>query len=387
MSNEENGDWERLFQQLPVDTSARDEHRERLKARVLSEHSVARARKTLPIRLQQLGRTLMRYRIPHWTAATILVAMVVWLAQTDSTPAFELDQVVDQMMQAHSARFDMTAQVVGQPAQIMKGYFLEPNRFRQELLHGYINIADWQAGKMIGLDPINKQATVFNLVNVPAESRRTMQMNQFEVIRESMREAMANPDKKIEQLGEKQLDGRRVVGVRFLTGPQPMTLWADPRTNLPVRIEATMAGPPQTEVVMSNYEFNVDLDESLFRVAVPEGYQVVQADVDASPPGERDFLAALRLGTKLAGEFPGGLDSAAIAMYVAQYLAKQGMEKGKGPSKTQMDELLRIARGFQFIATLPPESEAHYAGAGVPVGDADRAIFWYRPAGSSMYRV
>ena len=241
MSNDEHDNWEKLFQQLPVDTTVRDEHRERLKAQVLSTHVSSthhepRMNLTPRSRLNEIGITLMRYKIPHWTAATILVALVMWLAHASSTSALALDQVVNNMMQARSARFEMTAKVAGQPPQVMKAYFLEPNHFRQELINGSINIADWQAGKMVGLDPNTKQATVFNLVNMPADAKRKLQTNQFEAIRESLREAMANPDKNVEPLGNKQLDGRTVVGFRFLTGPHPMTLWADPQTNLPVRI-------------------------------------------------------------------------------------------------------------------------------------------------------
>lgn len=387
MSNDEHDDWEKLFQQLPVDTSVRNEHREQLREQILSTHQKPRAHLTLSFRLNEIGRTFMRYKIPHWTAATILVALLMWLVQAGSTPAFALDQVVKNMMQARSARFDVAATVAGQPLQKMKGYFLEPNHFRQELTSGYIHIADWQAGKMIGLDPNSKQATVFNLVNISEDAKRKMQTNQFEAIRESLRQAMANPDKKIEQLGKKQLDGRTVIGFRFLSGPLPMTLWADPQTNFPVRIEAIMVGSPQTEVVMNNYEFNVDLDKSLFSMTVPEGYQVVQANLDASPPTEQDFIIALRMCAQTTGEFPTGYDAMAVGKYVALYLVKQGIEKNKGPTGTQMEEAVRIGRGFQFALMLPTESESHYAGAGAKVGDAERAIFWYRPTGLEKYRV
>ena len=48
---------------------------------------------------------------------------------------------------------------------------------------------------------------------------------------------------------------------------------------------------------------------------------------------------------------------------------------------------MRIGRGFQFAMTLPAESEAHYAGNGAAQGDAERAIFWYKPMDSTKYRV
>jgi hypothetical protein len=39
------------------------------------------------------------------------------------------------------------------------------------------------------------------------------------------------------------------------------------------------------------------------------------------------------------------------------------------------------------VAKLPKESNWRYAGNGVKVNTPDMPIFWYRPAGSQMYRV
>ncbi len=46
-----------------------------------------------------------------------------------------------------------------------------------------------------------------------------------------------------------------------------------------------------------------------------------------------------------------------------------------------------VIRGITFVQTLPASSNWFYAGKGVKLGDADRAIFWYRPQGSDAYRV
>ena len=206
-------------------------------------------------------------------------------------------------------------------------------------------------------------------------------------MREMLQQAVDSPNANVELLGKRKLDGREVIGFRFKMGHRPMTLWADPKTRLPARIETTMAGPPQVEVVMSNYEFNVDLDKSMFSTAVPEGYEVIQADMEASLPTEKDFLVALRLCSEKMQSFPPGFDAAAVAGYVASYLVKQGYGKDKDLTSAQMSELLKVGRGLQFALTLPAESDAHYAGTGAKLGDAKRAIFWYKPVGAEKYRV
>jgi hypothetical protein len=40
-----------------------------------------------------------------------------------------------------------------------------------------------------------------------------------------------------------------------------------------------------------------------------------------------------------------------------------------------------------FVVTLPKESNWRYAGNGVKINTPDTPVFWYRPAGSPMYRV
>ncbi len=46
-----------------------------------------------------------------------------------------------------------------------------------------------------------------------------------------------------------------------------------------------------------------------------------------------------------------------------------------------------VFKGFELINELPARSDWHYTGADVEPGDADAAIFRYRPEGSEIYRV
>ena len=66
-------------------------------------------------------------------------------------------------------------------------------------------------------------------------------------------------------------------------------------------------------------------------------------------------------------------------------------EQGIEPTEKTMLELQKtiqkMSRGGMFVQKLPADSDWHYAGKGVKFGDADTAIFWYRPEGSETYRV
>jgi hypothetical protein len=52
-----------------------------------------------------------------------------------------------------------------------------------------------------------------------------------------------------------------------------------------------------------------------------------------------------------------------------------------------METYAKVVRGITFPHRLPPESDWNYTGKDVKFGDADKAIFWYRPQGSDTYRV
>lgn len=385
MTNRPHDDWEELFDGLPVDTTVSEAHQRGLKAEVLNACEAAAASGTRHVRLKDIGHTLMKYKTPYWTAAAVLIGLFVWLAGPAGPKALALDEVVKNMEKALTARFNVTAEIDGQPAHKSQAVFLHPNRVRHVIQNGYVQITDWQAGKMIGLDPTTKKATVFNFVNQPAGQPDEMQQNQFDAIRQMLRKAIEDPNRAIESLGTKRLGGRQVVGFRANVPAQPMTVWADPETRLPVRIETIMAGPPKTTLIMDNYEFNIDLDESLFSTDVPAGYEVVESKMDVSRPTEEDLIEALKLCSENIKEFPVGFDTMATAGYFAKYLVSSG--NGSDPTAEQLEEITSIGRGLSFVLTLPPEANAHYAGAGAKPGDATRPIFWYKPEDSDKYRV
>lgn len=388
MPDDLHDDWENLFEQLPLDTAPSKEQQETLRQRVIETFESRPTPRSRFTALQSLGRTLMKYKAPHWTIAAILVGCMFWLFESSSKPAFALDELVENIMKAHTAQYDMEVTVEGQPTQAMKALYLEPSHFRQELLNGFVNISDLQTGKVMGLDTVNKRATVFNMVKIPDSAKGSTHLNQFESMRDALRQAMSDPDTNVTPLGESEVDGRKVLGFRFAIPLQPMTVWADPETKFPVRIESSFAGPPKTDVVMKNYEFNVELDESLFRLEIPEGYQIMELDVDASALTEEDFVIALRRCCESSdGEFPSGVDLVSASKYSAAYVVKMGIDKDTGPTAEQLKEVLLISRGFRFAIMLGESSDAHYAGKGVKQGDASVAVFWYKPNETEDYRV
>jgi hypothetical protein len=148
-------------------------------------------------------------------------------------------------------------------------------------------------------------------------------------------------------------------------------------------------GEPKTHAVFTGFEFDLALDDSLFATEPPAGYKVVTAQMDLSPPGEKDFAEAMGKFADLSGEFPAGFDAASIAAGFAAGLVKL-KKPGQSPenlTKEMMAKSMAMARGLSFPGRLPRSADAHYDGKGVKKSSAKKPIFWYKPKEDGGFRV
>ncbi|MGO9110613.1 MAG: hypothetical protein ACLP9L_15435 [Thermoguttaceae bacterium] len=395
-----------------------DEFNDRLRRRLLDVFDGVPADTTRPTFLTRLltnWRWIMRHPISRVAAAAIFVLAVtgvaLWFHGGGTQLAFA--DFIEPILNAKTAKFKITTEMTGThpgmkwlPAEMMKGLpsvttskvmVLDATRSRQETempdKSKWVMISDWGRGKTLSLSPETKQATVFNAANMTKE--QVSQQDMFAWFRSILLDARDKPAVKRESLGEKEIDGRRVVGFRVNTRGMVLSLWGDPKTGLPVRAETTMAMFPNVKSTMSDFAFNVDMDESLFSVEPPAGYEVIQAPpIDASPAEEKDLIGTFRHYSELSGgPFPDSLDMGSLYQMVLmkKYPPKFPPEKGQKPSAKQMQEIMeaqaKLQRGLMFSALLPKEADAHYAGKGVSLGAAGTPIFWYRPKDEKKYRV
>ncbi len=343
-------------------------------------------------RSPNLWRWIMRSPVSRVAAAAIFVlavsGVVLWFHAIGTTPAFA--DFIKPIVTAKTAKFKMQITVEGQPTQELGATFLAPDHFRQELAGGVVNIVDFTRGKIVSLDPKSKRATVLSFVNVPKEKRPT---NLFSQLRSRLIEAENSPDAKRESLGEKKIDGRQAVGYRFTSPAEALTIWGDPKTALPIRVESKTKLIPKTTTTWTDFQFDVPVDGSLFSLQPPAGYTVVDVPVNLAPPTESDLTTSLRQYAEMTGgKFPNAFDTPSTMVFVEKLSKKVGIKKGqKEPTPSQQKEMMaaifKLNRGFMFALQLPPEADAHYAGKGVKLGAADKPIFWYRPKGAEKYRV
>ncbi len=322
-------------------------------------------------------------------AATVLIVvggLLAWLALGGGT-ALAFEKVAEAVANIRTAtckttteRNDGKATVDGQ------AMFLAPSRERVEIaMPGgqVIMIYDRAQGKHLSLVPGRKAAVFAQIENMPADQR----INFFEQMRKLVSDAQSGAVDEIEELGPQTIDGRQAVGFRIIQDNTQQTIWADPETGLPIRVEfVSRAGRKRA---LSDFRINVELDESLFSMDVPEGYTVGNVSMDVSEePTAKELVKALRLVAESSdGKFPASLrkgDDLLNALLTSIY-EKQGETAAR---KAVVQIAPKMARAAEFLGTqLTPESDWHYAGKGVTIGTPDRPICWYRPKPSAMYTV
>jgi hypothetical protein len=189
----------------------------------------------------------------------------------------------------------------------------------------------------------------------------------------------------VEELGEQVIDGQKAIGFVGRSQNEEVRIWADPETALPIRIEAEIG--QEFSFTMKNFEFDAAVDESLVSMDVPDGYTLQEKNIDLGNAAEEDFVESLRIWAEIIGDgtFPEsiGTQSAMTQMPVLiQKVTAMQVSEEKG---TELG--MSFAKGMLFHQILESQGAWNYAGSGVKVGEADKAIFWYLPDGAGTYRV
>jgi hypothetical protein len=190
-----------------------------------------------------------------------------------------------------------------------------------------------------------------------------------------------------ENLGRVKINGRVTICFKVSENNNEITIWADPVTGLPIRIER-LAIDEKDKTVLSNINFNIELDDELFKITVPDGYASVNMMTDQIEVPfkltENNLIQGLAVYAKYLGKFPtwfaggGRPDPEAREKLIAE--TKQYYK----PS----DEESAIAMlGAEFIKDLPEDSDYHYVGEDVKLGDANAPVCWWKPIDSKTYRV
>jgi hypothetical protein len=235
-----------------------------------------------------------------------------------------------------------------------------------------VNIFDPDGGKMLTLHTEGKIAVYTDIQGQLQEQTR----DYVAFLRKIISDLQNNPGFKAKELGEKEIDGQKVIGF----SADGFTIWADAKTALPVRIEVETP----LSIVFTNFQFDVPVEESLVSMDVPDGYTEQKKVFDMGTSTEQDLVECLRIWSELLldGNFPEAIGMTELMKQLPQIEAKLAESVTSAEEGTQKG--MTLAKGMLFEMSLKNQQ---YAGNGVKLGDAETAIFWYQPEGSETYRV
>jgi hypothetical protein len=230
---------------------------------------------------------------------------------------------------------------------------------------------------MLILTPQKKRAMIMRMTG--RDSEQTNLLNRV----------LKLDEKQARPIGQKEIAGHMTDGFRLDTATQNNTFWIDRKTRLPVQVE--FAGKPGytplMNLVMTDFEWNVTIDESLVSMTPPPGYEQNDVSLDISTPTENDLLAGLKSFAEFSQErFPDDFSMKGLSVIAKPLEAK----KDTIPPAEKMkitQRLMPIVRAIQFAGNPTIGQDWHYAGKNVPLGQPRTPIAWYKPKDSPTFRV
>jgi hypothetical protein len=220
----------------------------------------------------------------------------------------------------------------------------------------YVVIMDRGQGKLLVLVPREKQAYAATLQDAGKWGTRDWLAELQKIV----------GNKVAQEIGDKTFESRPCTGWQVVNSEGAVTVWADRKTAEIVRVEIE-AGIVQT--VMSDFKFNIKLDESQFSLKVPDGYETVaKTDIAAKDACEDDLVLLLRAWAGgNGGVFPDSLlDFAGWGKAASKY---------DWSKETQDEDTMRKAISRAFFR-LNANRDWVYRGKGIKFGNSKEAIFW-----------
>jgi len=352
--------------------------------------------------INKSSRGRMKWAIAAPVAVLLLAGLFFALPIIDGDNRYEaFAQVAREIRAARTLVFTSVSRTSGTTAEFkipeatVEFAFKEPGLVRTSQ-GSIISITDYAEGKSVILDPKSKEFTEIDLKNMPGAAT-SEESNQTEWLRNI-------PERADKVLGSKNLDSRSVTGYQFTSAGKEMTAWIDSDSGDLVTVEMEVSPDPmpevQIEITMSNFKFDVPLDDSLFSMEMPSGFQRSHKEVDISNPDPKDLIVFLRFWASQShlgeGFFPPSLNVTEIGKFVMEKMEKHPPQKQQSDNPMDSEEQKKKAResaeifqkGFMFLPILSsPAFDWHYAGQGIKLGDATQPVCWWRPLNSETYKV
>jgi hypothetical protein len=325
----------------------------------------------------KLRRTFMKSPLTKIAAAAVIIiaaGILLFPIGGDVTWA----QVVKPILNARTMIFDM---IIGADETGMVAHeIVVDSRIRRTMSNiPYMTmVIDLDNENMLVLNSSEKTAFYADIKGDLGDRTRSY----ISFVRQIIRQLQ---DGQVENLGEQMIDGRKAIGFVGRGHNEEVTIWADAQTAVPIRIEVHIG--QDLAFTMKDFEFDVEVEESLVSMDVPPGYTLKDTQMDLGNATEQDFVESLRIWAEiiLDGSFPDAIGTKNAMKQMPVLIQKLGQMQVTEEQGTQIGT--SFGKGMLFHQILESQGQWGYTGAGVKLGDADAPVFWYQPQGSSTCRV
>jgi outer membrane lipoprotein-sorting protein len=346
-------------------------------------------------------RNRIMRRVLGLAASVLVVAAVVgWIVSKSDSPAGSaFAQMLQQVTSARTATFVTRVTPTGKDDVVAHTTLMEPGWMRQQVTSDNmeaVQVMNMQQGKMLVLFPKLKQAQLLSMEGLPDENKHVNIIDEFRKLDPA----------KAKLLGREEIGGRETLKYQCDNPTGYYVVWLDAQDKLPVKV--TMSAAPDDEdgfgtIILTDFEWNVPVDESQFTFAVPEGYEFDLHTLDLANTTDKDFITMLRFYVRLNNDtFPDQLNPFTIA-FMGKLFEKPGASPEEKRAyarqriayaydrpelanmtdeehKRRAPELgMPLARGAIYLAQVQETNEWHYFGKGVKLGEADRIVAWWTP--------
>lgn len=330
------------------------------------------------IRLDLIWRIIMKSPVTKLTAAAVLIVGVAIFSLIVS-PGVTFADVIKPLFEAKTFAYDLL--IGGEGGPVARDH-VSGNRIRRTMSTGGPNIVmiiDADAAKILRIDTAGKTAALVDIAG-PLERHAR---DYIALVREKIERQMADPNFEPEEQFQRQIDGHKTIGYSLGNDRERITILADAKTGALLQIELEWG---RETYILKNFEFNIPISEDQVSLEAPAGYKMRQTQMDLSKLSEKDLIESLRVWAKYLrdGTFPPQLGKQEYIKQIPLLQEKIGDLPIPDVEKEQLGTY--FIQGMMFTQILN-EMEWDYAGAGVKLGDAEKAIVWYKPEGSSTWRV
>lgn len=380
--------------------TAVDENRMRAgveKARAVLTEAFATGRVTSALK-HRIGRHTMSTQWTRWAAAAAVIAIGfgawAWLRPDSDRSGLAFGQILQQIRSVQAVAFKITLPVYvennGAGGTVFDVMELASGHTRLTFPGGTIMIRDPNGPQYLLLEPDTKRAVVTKVTG-----RDQLGQNTFSLLREIR-------DETGQFRGTEQIDGRAVSVFDAEANGQRCVVWADSETGLPVRAEIHAKGFTEADrpIILHDFRYDVEPDDSLLSLTPPEGYTIVEERLNAAErptPTEQDLIGILGVWADLAdGTFPGAFDQIGFTSVLNKMRSELGEEQAGDQTRAAFSahfparaddkaaRMRRILCAFRFAATC---QQWRYVGEGVKLGDADKPVCWWKHPQAEPFRV